>query len=78
MFVLGNDPTTDPKLDSRHVVELTWMPIRDERDLRRRFRKSEAVWPDTVEEAILNAGLLVIAIEEEEAFSNEDTLAGQS
>lgn len=67
-FILGNDAAVDPKLDARHVVELNWMPFRSPADLRRRYRKPEAVWANTVEEAILNAGLLVIAIEEEEAL----------
>ena len=66
-FILGNCAAGDPKLDKRCVCELYLMGGDSSAPYNRVVRRPEATWADTVERAILNAGLLVIAIEEEAA-----------
>lgn len=68
-FILGNCAVTDKKLDKRFVCELYWMGRAGEVSKKRLVRRPEATWADTVEKAILNAALLVIAIEEAESLA---------
>jgi len=66
-FILGNCAATDAKLSKRCVVELHWMGCAGRTAPPLMYRHPRAVWGDSVERAILNAALLVVALEEEEA-----------
>ena len=66
IFILGNCAATDAKLAKRCVVDLHWMGCAGRTGPPLMYRHPRAVWGDSFERAILNAALLVIALEEEE------------
>ena len=74
-FILGNCAVSDPKLARRAVCELYWMGETNSVSPAMILRRPEATWDDTVERAILNTGLLVLAIEEEAGFQPSSDIA---